>query len=305
MNNNTNATNAINDNNDDKYIIYKTDLKHRDLRQIDPNKVIYNDEETETLFNLDLDTLKYRLKECKLDNNNSLDLNRLDLTVMPDFTSSLFLNLTYLSILGNNLTKLPDLTFLSNLKIFDCSHNELNLIVSLPKTLIEMDCSHNNLTTIDCLSKCDQLLRLKCTHNKIQLIPVFKKLKILHCQNNYITSIPCIQYLVKLFCTNNQISIIYNLPSIEYIDCRNNLINAIEPYYNLTELYINNNKLVCIPYFPKIIVLECMNNNIKKIQYISTLNELVCDYNNLKISTKFKIIENIIVEQKYSVLRFK
>ena len=61
--------------------------------------------------------------------------------------------------------KLPDLTKYINLKVLNCSNNELTELPNLPNTLIELICSNNKLTELTNLP--NTLIKLNCGNNKL------------------------------------------------------------------------------------------------------------------------------------------
>jgi len=56
-----------------------------------------------------------------------------------------YTNITELDLSNKGLTKLPDLSIYSNLKILNCSYNQITSLDNLPLTLTELYCSNNPL----------------------------------------------------------------------------------------------------------------------------------------------------------------
>ena len=134
------------------YIVYKNDLKHRKNRNIDKNKIEWHNDEVAQLFTEDLDTVEYRITECKHEGNTLLDLNGLDLSHFPILPTNLLSSVKYLFVTGNHIRSLS-IDFI-HLEVLDVSYNKLESLPILPPTLIELCCRGNDLVSIDTISSC-------------------------------------------------------------------------------------------------------------------------------------------------------
>ena len=90
-------------------------------------------------------------------------------------------SITTLNISHKNLTELPSwISECKNLKILDCSWNNIMHLSNLPQTLENLFCWYNNITQINNLPP--TLVKLYCSHNHItQLDNLPISLKILYC----------------------------------------------------------------------------------------------------------------------------
>ena len=93
-------------------------------------------------------------------------------------------SITTLNISHKNLTELPSwISECKNLKILDCSWNNIMHLSNLPQTLENLFCWYNNITQINNLPP--TLVKLYCSHNHItQLDNLPELLEELKCHNN-------------------------------------------------------------------------------------------------------------------------
>ena len=76
-------------------------------------------------------------------------------------------SITELDISNKGLTKLPDdIDKYTNLKILNCSYNEITSLDNLPSTLVFLDCYDNQLTSLDNLPP--TLKELDCIYNPLK-----------------------------------------------------------------------------------------------------------------------------------------
>ena len=122
---------------------------------------------------------------------------------MPDYT------ITELKINYERLTQLPnDIHLYTNLKILDCSYNEITQLDNLPQGLKELNCHSNNITQLDNLPV--GLKILDCSYNKIsQLNNLPASLEKLYCYINPLIYDfePTLKNIKKYIASNTKISI--------------------------------------------------------------------------------------------------
>jgi Leucine-rich repeat (LRR) protein len=289
----------------DKYIVYKNDLKYKKHRNLNKQKIYWDDNETENMDNINCDTLDYRINECVQKNNSILDLKYLELNKYPNITNINKEYLKYLFISGNELLHLPNLNELINLEVLDCSENKLCQLINLPKKLIELDCSRNELTNITAIINCNNLEKINCSYNEITEIPSHIKLLILACNNNKLKFVSNMDSLQKLYCSNNMIKIIQKLKNIKFIECYNNSLKKINKFELLEELYCYNNNIIEIKAMPLLTALECYDNNIKILPFMVKLKRVTCDYHKLEqIGEKYEIGNISINNGTYLFINF-
>ena len=68
-----------------------------------------------------------------------------------------------------DLTILPDLSRFTNLKLLDCSNNQLTSLPPLNNSLVYLDCSWNKLTSLPPLN--NSLEYLNCSRNQLNSLP--------------------------------------------------------------------------------------------------------------------------------------
>lgn len=294
-------------NNTKKYTVYENDLKFKQMRNLDPDKIIWANEDVEALSKKDFDTITYRLKQCKQGNWESLDFSRLGLKKFPDLSGyNHFIELSKIKylFLDNNLLEFCDDTikYFKNVEILDISFNKITNISYLPPKLKELNCSQNLLRTIE---NHDMICRLDCSTNIIEKLGMYPNLTDLICFNNKLTQIQRYDKLTRLICNCNPLTSISDQPKLIQLDCsETNLNNNVSDMPNLIMLICNNTKITDISKFQKLETLEMVGCDMK-IPYIKSLKTLLCkNYENIPISTKYKI-EREITEGNNSCILFK
>ncbi len=304
--------------NSENYSITKNDLKYKKMRNLDVNKIStfdknnkkdFNEELSKLYYNENLDTLEYRLKECKKEGGKILDLKHLELKDFPQLPNDIINNLEELYISNNDIEILPNLDNFKNLKILDVSVNKLKKIGKLPLNLIEFCCFENNLEDISEVSKCKDLIILYICNNKIKNLSFLnenKKIEILLANFNKIEDIPKdLPKIRKIQIKENNLKKVKSYNTLIYLDCRNNNISIIEEQENLKDLILSNNDIAEIPVFNKLKYLEIVNTNIEKIKYMKQLEELICLAEKVKyISSKYKLEKSIVHKDKFLNLFF-
>ena len=242
---------------------------------------------------------------------SDLDLSHQKLEQVPDFRvyNNEQLNVSAivnLFIGDNNLTILPDLSYLANLEILDLANNKLTSINSshLPSALIELSCKNNNLTSLDILNL-SNLVRLDASVNDLfEISPTLStKLQIIVCSNNKITKLNSYENLSKLYCANNLLENLDNIiasANLIYLDCSDNKLAYLpeENINNLRDLICSGNmRLNKLVSYPKLKYLEIFNTNIDHLPYMPNLIEFYATKNLFK-SISRKYIDNKTIDKK-------
>ena len=281
-----------NKNLDRKYVIYQNDLKFRNLRNLDKSKIDWSQNNISHLYDVDHDTLDFRLNESKESNNKDIDLRHLDLLQIPTqiYTTS-FNMLQHIFLSNNKLSGKIDFSKFINLNSIDLDNNDITDII-LPQNLIELSINNNKLNSLNCNKN---LTRLKVSNNKLCNIILSDKLEILELDNNNFNEID-INSLSKLrrliiFC--NPLSNIRFTPSIEYADISETNITQIlcnNVSHNLEHLVANTCKnLTDIPRFNRLKNLELINTPVDRLYYYDNFELIIVQYNLTKnISKKYK-----------------
>ena len=122
-----------------------------------------------------------------------------------------------------------------------------NYFNSLPENTQEINLTHFNLTYLPVLSKFKKLKVLICQHNSLTSLPELPaSLTHLHCNYNYLTSLPELPKKLKsLDCSYNRLTSLPQLPK------------------TLNSLYCGYNNLTSLPDLPERIVrLSCPGNQL-------------------------------------------
>ena len=275
-----------------KYIIYENDLKFRNFRKLDKSRIDWSQNNISHLFDIDHDTLEYRMNESKKSNNTEIDLRHLNLEKIPQIIyDNTFKNLCYLFLSDNKLNGEYNFTSFYNLQSLDLDTNNITKIL-LPQNLLELSINNNKLTDLVCNPL---LLRLKASHNNLNNIVLSKNLEILEVDNNKFININ-IDYLYKLrrfivFC--NPLFNFKVTKCLNYIDISETNISQIlydDLNSNIEHLVANTCKnLTSIPQFIKLKNLELINTPINKLYYYTNFELIILQFNLTKnISKKYK-----------------
>lgn len=295
-----------------KYVVYKNDLKYRKHRNLDKNKILFNDEITRELYDTDLDSIDYRMKECIESGCITLDLKHMDLTdnTFPKISTTISKKLKYLFMSDNNLTKIPDFVIMFPcLEVIDISYNNISRVDDIPVTLNELCIRDNPLSYFKINKICSSLKIIDCSNCLLREIANnFTNLEILICSNNKLTSINNHCNLKKLICNSNKISHISDCVKLEYLDCNdNNILNNLsDDMIRLEHIVCSNTSINKLPYKSPLKTVESFNNKISELQYIPTLKEFLCNNDQLKlISEKYKIESITEHKKKFLCIMFK
>ncbi|EFW1651247.1 T3SS effector E3 ubiquitin-protein ligase IpaH3, partial [Shigella dysenteriae] len=124
------------------------------------------------------------LKECLINQFSELQLNRLNLSSLPD---NLPPQITVLEITQNALISLPELP--ASLEYLDACDNHLSTLPELPASLKHLDVDNNQLTM---LPELPALLEyINADNNQLTMLPELPtSLEVLSVRNNQLTFLP-------------------------------------------------------------------------------------------------------------------
>ena len=293
----------------EKYIVYKNDLKFKKLRNIDPECAIWDTEDIrDTYYDDDLDTIKYRLRECRKSNFVYLDLSNLDLLEFPRLKKWKYYDklkdLKFLFLNNNKLTKCDNsIEFFEKLEVLDISKNRITTISHFPESLLEFVCHNNEIKEIP---KHNNLLKLDCSFNKITELYGFKNLRDLMCNNNRIEKIGSYDNITRLVCTDNPMTVINTLNNVTHLDCSNTKMSGgINNMPKLTHFICNFTKINDVSNLNTLECLETLNSGITKIPYISTLKVLLYrEAQDISLAKQYKVVE-YVKEHDNEYIRFE
>lgn len=281
-----------------KYIIYKNDLKYREIRNLDFNKIDWSQNDwsqndIKDCMKTDHDTLDYRINESKKCNYFYLDLemlalDNLHLPIM--LKNNTFFNLTHLFLSNNNIEGNIDLSFLKNLETLDITNNKINNII-IPNSLIELSACNNNIIQFNSNSN-EKLKRLKISNNKLTKIFISNTIEILEINNNLIESYDFTNYdkLKRIILFSNPLKEILLPKYVLYIDLSETQINNISNLYNTEHLVLNNCNLIKnLPLSDHIKTIELIGTPIEKLYFYKNYELILTQLNLTKnISSKYK-----------------
>ena len=219
-----------------------------------------------------------------------------------DYIPSLsrFRQLRVLNCSCNNLTSLPELN--ENLTTLYCYNNRLSCLPPLNNKLRILRCFNNLLTSLPPLS--ENLTELFCNHNELTYLPPLNEnLNILFCQSNQLTYLPPLNAnLTILNCQSNQLSYLPPLnENLERLHCQNNQLSYLPQLNeNLERLHCQNNNLTFLPSLNDILQVFVYNDN--------PIHEILYDASDVTsdiILEKIKIQKINRFREFYYSLKFK
>lgn len=197
------------------------------------------------------------------------DVRLTDLSGIENFTG-----LTSLTLYGHQITEMPDLAPLENLRTFGLNSNETSdgvrglpegFFSKLPPSVTSLSVSYDGLTDLD-VSSLTNLTSLDCSSNELTSLDVssLTNLTDLDCGNNYgLTDMKFPSGLTDLDCS--------------YCNLTNLNVSSLE---NLTSLWCQSNNLTSLDVSPlkKLKWLYCFKNQMSELDVseLSSLSTLGC-----------------------------
>ena len=289
-----------------QYHVYKQDLKFRRHRGIDPLKAKWTTDVKKD-YDEDHDTVEYRLKEGKDCNYEYLDFTDLDLTEFPEIPSDICKKIINLFINTNKIKKSLNVSKFINLKVLDCSDNEIEeIIVCSDSKIEELVCKNNCLEK---LPKTPHIVRLDCSNNAILDITIYPKMRTLTCKSNLIKKLNGSLKLKNLNCSENPIKYIGDYNNIEVLDISTTKMTNIDTYMpKLNTLFMNNTSITSIPVMETLEFLEMSDSPVKKLPYMPNITSVVASHGILTdISSQYRSIKThmFVHKGKFIVITIK
>lgn len=276
-----------------KYSVYRSDIKFGKYCEIDPTRAIWDESVKQDYLNKKIDSIEYRLEECKMEKNETLDISH-----MNENCFTLLLNnpifitikdkIQYLCATNCGLKYLPDLSMMRSLIMLDISNNEITELSNLPTSLEELNVMNNRLKKIE--NNLPQLKRFNGTNNNISIFNYPEILESAYFKNNPIQYIPQLNYLYYLDISSTNITKIHPFKSLKYLDCSHTMINVVPKANMLEHLLCNESQIKDISALTNLHWIEMINSKIIKIHYMKYLQGLTYHNDNqINISNSYKI----------------
>ncbi|MCQ2209870.1 MAG: leucine-rich repeat domain-containing protein [Paludibacteraceae bacterium] len=145
----------------------------------------------------------------------------------------------------NDIASLTGIEYFKNLRLLDCSYNQLTSLDLSSNTALEyLFCTDNQLTSLD-LSNNTNLEELSCFDNKLTSLdlPASEHLTVINCGSNQLTSLnlennTALEYLI---CNDNQLTTLDLLKNteLEYLECTDNQLTSLDLSNNTVLEYLD------------------------------------------------------------------
>ena len=278
-----------------KYVIYENDLKFRSSRNLDESNIDWTQNDIKHLYNIDHDTLQYRINASVKSGYSDLDLEQMNLIYIPNYfflNIINFINIKNLFLSNNNLIDKLDLSIFKNLEMVDLDNNKLNKII-LPNNIIELSCNNNLLQNIPDLKNAK---RCRLSNNKINSFNISSTdIEIIELDNNDITQIDISHYynLKKFIIYKNPLTHIkiLNNNKLKYVDLSETKIINLDNINNIEHLVLNQcDNIKELPKSDYLQTLEIINTPIEKLQFYKEFELIIFQSNLVKnVSSKYKL----------------
>ncbi len=267
-----------------KYVIYKNDLKYRDSRNLDYDRINWDENDIKHLVKINHDSVEYRINESKGTDYTYMDLEMTGLRTLPFIHN----NVRHLFLSNNNLSGTIDLSLLKNLEICDIASNQVTSLI-IPESLIELSACNNKLVS---LNETHNLKRLKISDNCISDIRINRNSEILEISNNKLNSYDFSNFtsLKKLIIHTNPLKFIKMPPNCTYVDLSETGIDGLDNLFMVEHLVLNNCRNISrIPLSDNLKTLELIETPIQKLYFYKNFELILLQLNLTKsISSKYK-----------------
>lgn len=190
----------------------------------------------------------------------------------------------------------------SMLEILNISHNKLEKLENLPKTLKKLYCSHNYFTDLPDISYLSNLQLLECKNNKYPLnsINISKNLEKLNLNFSGISSLNFLNNstVKSLEVIGNNITELILPDNLLELYCTANKNIIIYPNECLKILHISGCNLTELPVLPKTLIELRATAN-----FINSISKLPTPRNNINVYLNCNPIEKVYNEYFDSVLK--
>lgn len=278
-----------------KYHVYRNDIQYGKKRNIDPKRAIWSDDVKYDYYNKDVDTIEYRIEECRKEKYEMLDLSHMDSDCFELLFSHTKFNtirkkVQHLFAEDCGLHDLPDLNMFKSLLTLNISKNNLKYLGKLPETLEELVVNDNKLISV--LNVMPNLVRFIGSNNNIRHFRFPESIERLHIDRNpFYSPIPTLNRLYHLDIAETYVSMVAPNPSLKYIDVTRNMnIKNLPSLPLLDHLCCNYSSIEMIGDMPVVRIIEMINAKIQMVPYLKTLQSLVySDTQTLYLNKKYMI----------------
>ena len=293
------------------YPVYRNDLKFKQLQNINPKRAIWMGDKVEQDFKtLDADSIDYRIKMCRQEKYDNIDLSRLNQKAIDDFFNSDFYrrhmkDILHIFMNNSNVHFIPNLANMTALETLDVSHNELLELPEVSSSLTELMANNNKIKALEI--NLDSILRINVSHNKITKLPNLKSAKTIYVSNNKISTMYCKYDCVKdMNCSDNPVSQLPEMINIRSLNCSRTKICQIFDYMNLINIISNDSNLSKLDRIPRLESLEIIRTKINKLKYFHNLKTLVFNKeSNIEISDNYTVLSALKNKKNIFEVSFK
>ena len=170
---------------------------------------------------------------------------------------------------------------------------------SLPDDATVITLTNKNLTYIPDLSRFKKMIILHCGHNRLTSIPYFENLQSLSCENNQLTSLRLNKNLNVLFCSYNRLTCLQLNEKLRILYCSENELTSLDTA-NLQELYCENNRLTSLRLNENLKRVSCEYNRLTSLPVLN--KNLHINYSNNPIYEIINSVDIDIINRKMQVL---
>ena len=183
--------------------------------------------------------------------------------------------------------------------------------LDFPDDIEEIDVSDKGLTHLD-VSRFKKLRILYCHDNRLTSLILNENLQQLYCEHNRLTSLLLNEKLQILFCNYNRLTSLQLNEELQTLYCSHNqftylqtekLVRLFCTYNQLTSLHLNENLQYLYCYNNPLTSLH-LNEKIERIDYTDTpINEIINSDNTMVIKQKMQTLTNF--RHLYYCLKYK
>jgi hypothetical protein len=183
---------------------------------------------------------------------------------------------------------------------------------SLPEDIEEINVAFKNITYLD-VTRFKKLNVLFCNYNDLTSLKLNENLKKLYCNNNKLTSLQLNEKLETVHCNNNVLTSLILNEKLKKLNCSNNQLTTLQLNKNLQELYCCNNQFTSLHLNENLKIIYCernkltsldLNKNLKTIYYSDNPIYDIINSNDIQIiNKKLRVLKQF--QFLYYCIKFK